>query len=62
MTGGGPAGATQLVVMYLYGLAFRLQNMGTASAVAYVVFLVIVTLTVLNFVLARRWVFYEENV
>jgi multiple sugar transport system permease protein len=61
MTGGGPAGATQLVVMYLYGLAFRLQNMGTASAVAYVVFLVIVSLTALNFALARRWVFYEEN-
>lgn len=60
MTNGGPAGATQLVVMYLYGLAFRLQNMGTASAVAYLVFLVIVTLTTLNFVLARRWVFYEE--
>lgn len=62
MTGGGPAGATQLVVMYLYGLAFRLQNMGTASAVAYVVFVVIVLLTILNFVLARKWVFYEENV
>ena len=62
MTGGGPAGATQLVVMYLYGLAFRLQNMGTASAVAYVVFLVIVTLTILNFLLARRWVFYEETI
>ena len=62
MTGGGPAGATQLVVMYLYGLAFRLQNMGTASAVAYIVFIVIVTLTALNFLLARRWVFYEENI
>ncbi|MCB0110648.1 MAG: sugar ABC transporter permease [Caldilineaceae bacterium] len=62
MTGGGPAGATQLVVMYLYGLAFRLQNMGTASAVAYLVFLVIVVLTALNFLLARRWVFYEEAV
>jgi len=62
MTGGGPAGATQLVVMYLYGLAFRLQNMGTASAVAYLVFVVIVTLTTLNFLLARRWVFYEEGV
>jgi multiple sugar transport system permease protein len=61
MTGGGPAGATQLVVMYLYGLAFRLQTMGLASAVAYIVFLVIVSLTVLNFLLARRWVFYEEG-
>jgi multiple sugar transport system permease protein len=62
MTRGGPAGATQLVVMYLYGLAFTLQNMGLASAVAYIVFLVIVSLTILNFVLARRWVFYEESV
>ncbi|MEZ4867022.1 MAG: sugar ABC transporter permease [Caldilineaceae bacterium] len=62
MTGGGPAGATQLVVMYLYGLAFRLQNMGTAAAVSYIVFVVIIVLTILNFVLARKWVFYEENV
>jgi len=61
MTGGGPAGATQLVVMYLYGLAFRLQNMGLASAVAYAVFVVIVSLTVLNFAIGRKWVFYEEG-
>ena len=61
MTGGGPANATQLVVMYLYGLAFRLQNMGTASAVAYAVFIVIVVLTLLNFAVGRKWVFYEES-
>jgi multiple sugar transport system permease protein len=61
MTGGGPANATQLVVMYLYGLAFRLQNMGTASAVAYAVFIVIVVLTFLNFAVGRKWVFYEES-
>ncbi len=61
LTGGGPAGATQLIVMYLYGLAFRLQRMGLASAVAYSVFLVIVGLTILNFVVSKRWVFYEES-
>ncbi len=61
LTQGGPAGATQLIVMYLYGLAFRLQKMGQASAVAYSVFLVIVGLTIVNFVVSKRWVFYEES-
>lgn len=61
LTQGGPAGATQLIVMYLYGLAFRLQKMGLASAVAYAVFLVIVGLTILNFILSKKWVFYEDS-
>ena len=62
MTGGGPAGATQLIVMYLYGQAFRLQHMGLASALAYTVFVVIVALTLINFAVSKRWVFYEEGV
>jgi multiple sugar transport system permease protein len=61
LTQGGPANSTQLIVMYLYGLAFRLQRMGLASAVAYSVFIVIVGLTILNFILSKRWVFYEEG-
>lgn len=61
LTGGGPAGATQLIVMYLYGLAFRLQKMGLASAVAYTVFVVIVGLTIINFLVSKKWVFYEES-
>ncbi len=47
--------------MYLYGLAFRLQKMGLASAVAYAVFVVIVGLTIVNFVVSKKWVFYEES-
>ncbi len=61
LTRGGPAGATQLIVMYLYGLAFQLQKMGRASAVAYAVFVVVVGLTIMNFILSKRWVFYEES-
>ena len=60
LTGGGPANSTQLIVMYLYGLAFRLQRMGLASAVAYSVFIVIVGLTILNFIFSKKWVFNEE--
>ena len=59
MTGGGPANATQMVVMYLYNNAFVIQKMGLAGAVAVIVFVVIILLTILNFLLSKRWVFYE---
>ncbi len=59
MTGGGPANATQMIVMYLYTNAFRLQRMGLASAMGYLVFMIILVLTFINFRLERKWVFYE---
>ncbi len=61
MTMGGPANATQMIVMYLYVNAFRIQKMGLAAALAYIIFLVIIALTILNFRFSRRWVFYEEE-
>ena len=60
MTNGGPANATQMIVMYLYTNAFRLQRMGSASAMGYIVFIIIMILTFLNFRLEKKWVFYEE--
>ena len=59
MTGGGPANATQMVMMYLYNNAFTIQKMGLAAAISFVVFLVIITLTIINFRVSKRWVFYE---
>lgn len=59
MTGGGPANATQMIVMYLYTNAFRLQRMGLASAMGYLVFMIILVLTFINFRLEKKWVFYE---
>jgi multiple sugar transport system permease protein len=60
MTNGGPANATQMIVMYLYTNAFRLQRMGSASAMGYIVFMIILVLTFINFRLEKKWVFYEE--
>ncbi|MBE3597851.1 MAG: sugar ABC transporter permease [Limnochordaceae bacterium] len=57
MTQGGPAGATEVVVYYLYYRAFELFQMGYASAVAYVLFAAIVALTVWQLRLSGRWVF-----
>ena len=59
MTNGGPGNATQMVIMYLYNLAFTTQRMGMASAVAAIVFLVIILLTIMNFRISKKWVFYE---
>jgi multiple sugar transport system permease protein len=59
MTGGGPANSTQMVIMYLYNLAFTTQRMGLAGAVALMVFIIIIALTVINFRISKRWVFYE---
>lgn len=59
MTGGGPRSSTLFVVLYLYYNAFRDFRMGYASAIAWVLFLVILALTAVMFRISRSWVFYE---
>jgi multiple sugar transport system permease protein len=55
MTGGGPVGATNVMVLYLYQQAFEFFRMGYASAVAYVLFAFIFVVTLIQFrVLERR--------
>ena len=53
---GGPARATLFYVLNLYLKAFNYFHMGTASAMAWLLFICIVMLTWLNFTLGRRWV------
>lgn len=60
MTQGGPQNATLFVVLYLYRNGFQYFKMGYASAVAWMLFLIIVFFTVVQFRLANRWV-YEES-
>lgn len=59
MTGGGPRSSTLFVVLYLYLNAFRDFRMGYASAIAWVLFLIILALTILTFRMSRSWVYYE---
>jgi multiple sugar transport system permease protein len=59
MTNGGPANATLFYMLYLYRRAFVFLNMGYASAMAWILFIIILILTVVQFVLAPRWVYYE---
>ncbi|MDI3529699.1 MAG: multiple sugar transport system permease protein [Thermoanaerobacter sp.] len=58
MTGGGPANASLSYVMYLYRHAFRYLHMGIASAMAWILFIVTIILTILIFKTSARWTFY----
>ena len=48
MTQGGPMGATNVLVYYLYVEAFTNFKMGSASAVAYVIFFILLVLTLIQ--------------
>lgn len=60
MTGGGPNESTLFYVLYLYRNAFQFWKMGYASAMAWVLFVIIMFLTWLNFVISKYWVFYDQ--
>ena len=59
MTGGGPALATYFLSMYLYDNAFVYLQMGYASALAWILTLLVLALTTAAFWSSRRWVHYQ---
>lgn len=58
LTAGGPNNATELYTIFLYRNAFQYLRMGKASALAWILFIVIVVFTILLFRSSDRWVYY----
>ncbi|MYC96008.1 MAG: sugar ABC transporter permease [Caldilineaceae bacterium SB0661_bin_32] len=58
MTDGGPIRSTEFYVLYLYDNGFRFFRMGYASAMAWILFGVVVVVTVILFRTSARWVYY----
>jgi multiple sugar transport system permease protein len=58
-TNGGPLDSTLFYVLYLYRKAFQDFQMGYASALAWVLFLIVLTLTLLVVRSGQSWVYYE---
>lgn len=56
---GGPLESTLFYNVYLYSNAFRYLNMGYASALAWVLFVIVLVLTLLVFRSSALWVYYE---
>jgi multiple sugar transport system permease protein len=59
MTDGGPANATMTIALYIYHLGFRFFQMGYGSAIAYILFVILLILTLIQWRLQSRWVHYE---
>lgn len=59
MTGGGPGDATRFYVVSLYNRAFDLHEMGYASAMAWLLLVIILALTMLMMWGSRKFVYYE---
>ena len=59
MTNGGPANASLFFILYLYRKAFQDFQMGYASALAWLLFVVILAFTLILFRTAKYWVYYE---
>jgi multiple sugar transport system permease protein len=60
-TGGGPAYATYFYGLHLYQTAFRSFDMGYGSALAWLLFTVILVLTLLQIAFSNRWVYYAGD-
>ena len=58
MTGGGPGGASQVVVQQIYDLTFRYGKAGEASALSWLLFAVVLFVTVIQIRGQKRWVNY----
>jgi multiple sugar transport system permease protein len=59
LTNGGPENATLFTVLYIYRLGFEQSNMGAASALAWLLFLIILVFSLIQLRLSRAWVHYE---
>ena len=62
MTRGGPYRSTLFYVLYLYDVTFMQRRFGYASVLAWLLFLLIMILTAIQFWVARRWVYYQAEV
>ncbi len=61
MTDGGPEYATYFLVLYIYEEAFKKLQLGRGSAIAWILFIILLFFTLLQFWLSGRWVYYEAE-
>jgi multiple sugar transport system permease protein len=60
MTNGGPGRATNVLVIHAYNTAFRQFKFGYSSAIAMVLFALVMFITIIQFYMEKRWVEYSQ--
>lgn len=61
ITGGGPNDATNFYALYVYDHAFTFRNMGYASAMSWIMLVIIAIVTYIIFKTSDRWTFYVND-
>lgn len=61
ITKGGPRGSTTLMSLLVYNRAFESYEMGMASAMAWVMFVIIMMFTIVAFLSQKYWVYYGDE-
>lgn len=61
ITNGGPRNATTLISVIVYNMAFKDYKVGMSSAMAWVMFVIVMVLTVIAFVSQKKWVYYSDD-
>ena len=61
ITNGGPRNATTLISVIVYNTAFKDYKVGMSSAMAWVMFVIVMVLTVIAFVSQKKWVYYSDE-
>lgn len=61
ITQGGPRNSTTLISLLIYNNAFQAYNMGLASAMAWVLFVILVFFTAIAFWSQKHWVYYSDD-
>jgi multiple sugar transport system permease protein len=59
LTKGGPGSSTTTLVYFIYSQGFMFQRLGIAAAAAWLLFLIILAITILQFWGEKKWVHYE---
>ncbi|RCS71571.1 sugar ABC transporter permease [Brachybacterium alimentarium] len=60
LTEGGPGNATNTLVLHLYRNGFSFDRLGYASAIAWVLFVLVMLITAVQFSQQKRWVTYDS--
>jgi multiple sugar transport system permease protein len=60
ITDGGPENATLFAVLNIYNEGFKFFNMGYAAALAWEFFIIVLVITLVQFYLSKKWVYYED--
>jgi multiple sugar transport system permease protein len=60
ITNGGPGNSSRTVSLYIYEQAFQSYKMGYASTIAVSLFIIVLTITLIQFSLSKRWIHYEN--